>query len=158
MKSKNNLDEMQEQELLKIEHTGFWIAFWGLFAAIMIHFIVFRDDALVYAAGESVVFFLIAGWMVVQCQRHGIWDRRLQANAKTNLLLSLAAGLVCGLVSAFAVYRSFGLVSGALITLAISFIAAFILCFAALSLCAGLYNKRRRRLENEPEPEEAPIE
>ena len=27
---KSNLDEMQEQELLKVEHNGCWIAFWGL--------------------------------------------------------------------------------------------------------------------------------
>ena len=27
---KSNLDEMQEQELLKIEHNGCWLAFWGL--------------------------------------------------------------------------------------------------------------------------------
>ena len=33
---KSNLDEMQEQKLLKIEHNGFWFAFFGLFAAIMI--------------------------------------------------------------------------------------------------------------------------
>lgn len=25
---KNNLDEMQEQKLLKIEHNGMWFAFW----------------------------------------------------------------------------------------------------------------------------------
>ena len=27
---KSNLDEIQEQELLKIEHNGCWLAFWGL--------------------------------------------------------------------------------------------------------------------------------
>ena len=31
---KNNLDEMQEQELLKIEHNGCWLAFWGLLAVM----------------------------------------------------------------------------------------------------------------------------
>ena len=35
-RKKSNLDEMQEQELLKVEHNGCWIAFWGLLAAIYI--------------------------------------------------------------------------------------------------------------------------
>ena len=35
MKRKNNLDEMQEQKLKQIEHTGFWLFFWGLFAAML---------------------------------------------------------------------------------------------------------------------------
>ena len=29
-KMKSNLDERQELKLLKIEHNGCWIAFWGL--------------------------------------------------------------------------------------------------------------------------------
>ena len=33
---KNRLDEMQEQKLLKIEHNGCWLAFYGLAAVIMI--------------------------------------------------------------------------------------------------------------------------
>lgn len=33
---KNNLDEMQEQELLKIEHNGCWLAFWGLLAVMAV--------------------------------------------------------------------------------------------------------------------------
>ena len=32
---KNNLDERQEQIMLKIEHNGFWIAFWMLLAAML---------------------------------------------------------------------------------------------------------------------------
>ena len=31
---KNNLDEMQEQKLLHIEHNGCWLAFWALLAAM----------------------------------------------------------------------------------------------------------------------------
>lgn len=35
-KTESQLDEMQEQKLLKIEHTSFWLAFWGLVAAILV--------------------------------------------------------------------------------------------------------------------------
>ena len=33
---KNNLDEMQDRKLLKLEEYGFWIMFWALAAAIVI--------------------------------------------------------------------------------------------------------------------------
>lgn len=39
-RKKSNLDEMQEQELLKVEYNGCWIAFWGLLAAIIIQSIL----------------------------------------------------------------------------------------------------------------------
>ncbi len=39
-KRKNNLDERQEQRLLQIESSGFWLAFWGLLAAIVIQLFV----------------------------------------------------------------------------------------------------------------------
>ena len=32
---KSNLDERQEQGLLKIEHNGCWLAFWGLLIAML---------------------------------------------------------------------------------------------------------------------------
>ena len=35
-KTESNLDEMQEQKMLKIEHNGYWLGFWGLLAAILI--------------------------------------------------------------------------------------------------------------------------
>ena len=40
---RNNLDEMQEQKLKQIEHTGFWLFFWGLFAAIMVQSVFLTD-------------------------------------------------------------------------------------------------------------------
>ena len=43
-RKKSNLDEMQEQELLKVEHNGCWIAFWGLLAAIIIQSILFGSQ------------------------------------------------------------------------------------------------------------------
>ena len=35
-KMKSNLDERQELKLLKIEHNGCWIAFWGLLIVMLI--------------------------------------------------------------------------------------------------------------------------
>ena len=33
---KNNLDEQQEQKLLKIKSRGFWLAFWGLLIGLVV--------------------------------------------------------------------------------------------------------------------------
>ena len=48
-KMKSNLDERQELKLLKIEHNGCWIAFWGLLIVMAIQMIVGND---------SIIFWL----------------------------------------------------------------------------------------------------
>ena len=93
-RKKSNLDEMQEQELL--EHNGCWIAFWGLLAAIIIQSILFGSQDCKTLAGEGIVFIVLSIYIAVACVRRGIWDRRFQMNAKTNLILSAAAALVTG--------------------------------------------------------------
>ena len=90
MKGNNRLDEMQEQKLLKIEHVGVWIAFWGLFAAIVIQMITGGAGALLQIAGEITVFMLLAFYLLVACIKNGIWDRKLVPSLKTHLLISLA--------------------------------------------------------------------
>ena len=37
---KNNLDEMQDQKLLKLEEYGFWVMFWALVLSIVIQLII----------------------------------------------------------------------------------------------------------------------
>ena len=155
MKRKNNLDEMQEQKLKQIEHTGFWLFFWGLFAAIMVQSVFLTDMLPAAIAGEMIIFLPVCCWMVVQCLRHGIWGRRLKADPKTNLLASLVAGLVVGVVGSLTVYRNFGSLAGAAAAFVFGLLFAFGLCFALLSLCASVYKKKLRRLEKEPESGEA---
>ena len=154
MKLKNNLDEMQEQKLKQIEHTGFWLFFWGIFLAMMIQIAFFNNNMLL-AAGEAAVFFPVSIWMTVQCLRNGIWDRRLKADPKTNLLVSLAGGLIAGLFCAIPAYRNFGSLAGTLATFVIAFLFAAVACFAALSLSASIYKKKVSAMETEPESEEA---
>src|SRR3712207_7310302 len=56
MMKKNKLDEMQEQKLLKIEHNGMWIAFWGLLAAILFQTIFEKGNF----TGEWIVFMVMS--------------------------------------------------------------------------------------------------
>ena len=143
---KNNLDEMQEQALLKIEHNGCWLAFWGLLAVMAIQMVMGVPGT--QMLGEWIVFMVLALYLVIACLRKGIWDRHLKANRKTNLIISLLAGAAAGIVITVSnPYLSepldYVLVAG------ISGGFTFLLCFAALSISMELYKKRREKLEQE---------
>ena len=49
---KSNLDERQEQDLLKIEHNACWLAFWGLLAVLVVEFVVCGANRIEIFAGE----------------------------------------------------------------------------------------------------------
>lgn len=143
---KNNLDEMQEQELLKIEHNGCWLAFWGLLAVMAIQMVMGVPGA--QMLGEWIVFMVLALYLCTACLRKGIWDRHLKANWKTNLIVSLLAAVAAGiLVTLSNPYLSepldYVLVAG------LSGGCTFVLCFVALSLSMKLYKKRREKLDQE---------
>ena len=143
---KNNLDEMQEQALLKIEHNGCWLAFWGLLAAMALQMVMRVPGR--QMLGEWIVFMALSLYIVIACLRKGIWDRHLKANWKTNLIVSLLAAVATGiLVTLSNPYLSepldYVLVAG----LTGGF--TFVLCFAALSVCTKLYRNRRNKLDKE---------
>ena len=143
---KSNLDEMQEQALLKIEHNGCWLAFWGLLAAMALQMVMRVPGR--QMLGEWIVFMALSLYIVIACLRKGIWDRHLKANWKTNLIVSLLAAVAAGiLVTLSNPYLSepldYVLVAG----LTGGF--TFLLCFAALSVCTKLYRNRRNKLDKE---------
>ena len=143
---KSNLDEMQEQALLKIEHNGCWLAFWGLLAAMALQMMMRVPGR--QMLGEWIVFMALSLYIVIACLRKGIWDRHLKANWKTNLIVSLLAAVAAGIfVTLSNPYLSepldYVLVAG----LTGGF--TFVLCFAALSVCTKLYRNRRNKLDKE---------
>ncbi|MGC7869946.1 DUF6773 family protein [Desulfosporosinus sp. SYSU MS00001] len=143
---KNNLDEMQENKLLNIEHNGMWLAFWGLLAVIMIQICLGADFK--QFAGEWFIFMLLSIYTLISCIKNGIWDRRLKPNLKTNTFMSLLAGLAVFVIFGieFHVNNKHGLLvpSAALIG-----ISTFFLCLAALQFSSYLYKKRKEALEQE---------
>ena len=148
---KNNLDERQEQALEKIEGKGCWLAFWGLLIALLVQLVVFRTD-FKPMIGEAAVFLILSGYLAVGCLRLGIWDRRLQPNVKTNLLVSLVVALIVGAVNFVVILIRFpGETARGAITALICMGITFLFCFGVLSLFARVYKKRRQALESEPE-------
>ena len=153
MKRKSNLDERQEQKLLEIESHGCWLAFWGLLAAMVVQLVVYGFD-MASMAGEWIVFMALALYIAFACLKNGIWDRRLKANARTNLIVSLMAALGLGVVNFFAVWGKYPYKPvGAAAAGVISAVVTFVICFLGLSISSRVYTKRQKRLEQEPEDE-----
>ena len=148
---KSSLDEMQEAKLLGIEHNGCWLAFWGLLAAIVVQLFVFGMENFRYIAGEWVVFMALAVYLGEACLRNGIWDRRLKADRRTNLTISLIAGAAAGLIFAAVSLVRYHSVPGAIASFALLFVFVGICCFLALSLTAREYRKKLAQLENDGE-------
>lgn len=152
--NKNNLDEMQEQKLLQLESRGFWLIWWALLAAMAVQLLVYGVEAYHLLLGEWAVFMLSSVYMTAACIKQGLWDRKLKPNFRTNLLLSLLAGVVTGGFMGVYSYRSFGAAEAACWTVALVGGCTFLLCLLALSLSAAAYKKRRQQLDEGGEGEE----
>ena len=143
---KSNLDEMQEQALLKIEHNGCWLAYWGLLAVIAVQMLMGAPGS--QMLGEWIVLLVFCLYIAVACLRKGIWGRRLKAGWKTNLVGSLLAAVITGILVTL---------SNPYLTEPLDYVLVagltggftFVLCFAALSVCAKLYRNRRNKLDKE---------
>ena len=152
--NKNNLDEMQEQKLLRLESRGFWLIWWALLAAMAVQLLVYGMEAQRHLLGEWAVFMLSSVYMTAACIKQGLWDRKLKPDFRTNLLLSLLAGVVAGGFMGVYSYRSFGAAEAAWWTVAMVGGCTFLLCLLALSLSASAYKKRRQQLDKGAEGEE----
>lgn len=148
-KRKNNLDEMQEQKLLRIEHNGAWFAFWGLLIAILIQSLNGGANEFRNIIGELVVFLGLDLYLLVACMKNGIWDRKLRANTKTNIIVSLVGGTVVGLLYFISSYLKYHKLLGSIATGIIMLSMTAILTFIALSACVSIYKKRVKKLEED---------
>ena len=147
---KNNLDEMQEQELLKIEHNGCWLAFWGLLIAMIVESFAYGNMDFRTLAGEWIIFMVLSLYLAFACVRRGIWDRRLGMNTKTNLLISAAAGLVMGIFNAVIIFKNYHKPLGTFLAAVIVALITFVLCFVILSIMMKQTQKRKAAMEAEP--------
>ena len=147
-KTESNLDEMQEQKMLKIEHNGYWLGFWGLLVAILIQAAL--DPGNIRAMmGEFVVFTLMGAYMVLDCMRNGIWDRKLKPNWQTNLKASLLAGVLFDVYQGVRYYFRGQSIPGAIVNLIVNFLLISLSCFVLLQIMSILTKKRKQHLENQ---------
>ncbi len=150
MKSnKNILDERQEQILLRIEHNGCWLAFWGLLAAIIVQLILdvdFRN-----LAGEWIVFMLLSLYLSVGSIRQGIWDRRLKPDVSSIVVNSLISALALGILGFVLTVRRFpDKILGSMAAGIVYAVMAFVVCFVVMQLFACEFKRKQSKLEEEP--------
>ncbi len=145
---KSNLDEMKEQELLHIERNGCWLAFWGLFIAQAVQYVL-NEGSIREVAGEWIVFMILALYLAIACMRRGIWDRKLKPDFLTNFVISLIAGAFCGIVFFVKAYYDYGKMAGAIATGIVMLIAVFFCCLAGLSISAVVCKRKQAKLEAE---------
>lgn len=153
-KKRNLLDERQEQELLKIERRGFYLTFAGL-VGLEIIFSAMSDFP--GMMGTLALVLLVAIYVVAAEIRAGIWSRKLRADWKTNLLVSVAGGFGCFLVlTLIAAFVTGAENPAASLMLSASFgVGTGLLCFLILQLCAWACRHRVQELEEEEEEREA---
>lgn len=144
-KQTSNLDEMQEQKLLKIEHTGCWLAFWGLLSAILLQTVFFNDRTAML--GEYCVFMVLAAYLLFACIKNGIWDRKLRPSLKTNVICSASAGLVSGGVIFVHTFLNYRNLPSSFLSAALVFLSTFVLCIIALSAFAKIYQRKIEKIE-----------
>ena len=150
-KMKNNLDEMQELELLRIEHNGCWLAFWLLLAALVIQSIAFGSLDPRTLAGEWIVFMVLALYLAIACARRGIWDRRIPMTTRSNLIGSAIAAAFMGIFNAIVVFRHYRKPAGTAAAAAIIAVITFVLCFVLLTVMMKQTQKKKAAMEAEPE-------
>lgn len=143
---KNNLDEMQEQKMLKIEHNGFWLLYWGLFAALLIQAVLYRGD-LHAMTGELILLMAASVYVIIAELRAGLWSRNLKPNLKTNMVCSLVGAALVFVFSVVFYLRMEMPVWMVLLFAAIGAVCTFGLTLFLLQICAGRYRKRRSELD-----------
>lgn len=148
-KGKSQLDEMQEQNLRKLESWGFWLTWGALLLSIMIQMLIYKEEAGKYLKGEWIVFMVSNLYMVIGCVRLGIWSRRGIPSFKSLCLISLLAGLVTGIFVAVYNYLIYGDVLTALATVILASLFTFVLCLLVLVVSVSAYKKRRQKLDSE---------
>ncbi|MGN0334432.1 MAG: DUF6773 family protein [Lachnospiraceae bacterium] len=147
----NNLDERQEKQLLHIERNGCWFAFWALLISIFVQQSLFGITEIRAVAGEWIIFMVLALYLSVSCLKNGIWDRHLKANTKTNFIVSVVAAILFSAVFSIVNYLNYQEWPAAVTIFFVMSISIFVLCFAALSITAAMYNKRVKKLEEASE-------
>lgn len=146
---RRKVDERQEMELLKVEHTAFWITYWLLFAAIIIQETILQMPPEQLMA-EKIIFGAACLALFVGCIRKGLWSFQTQKvpGVKTFVVYSLigaAAGVAYGIYTVI----KFQLTEiPAIITIiCMDAVMIFVACFVLFLISGKLIKDRAKKLE-----------
>lgn len=149
---KKIVDERQEAELQKIEHYGFWIMFWALFAAIWYQ-IIFVENGIYMMWGEMIALLLGSGAIIAGCLKKGLWNYGSDPSLKNYMFYSIIFTVLYGVLFAIEKYRKYDYfkdnMKELLISTGIYSVFIFVLLFTILFICGTFVRKRRKKLEDE---------
>ena len=148
----NNLDEMQDQKLLKMEEYGFWIMFWALTIAIVVQLII--GSTLKEVVGEIAVLLIGSIYIAATSLKNGLWTRTSIPSMKGNAITSIVPAVLLAAIHIIKMIRSESFnTSNVLFTVAIM-VAVYVACFAVLEAFRAMYKKRRAELDDIDETSE----
>lgn len=146
---RTNLDEQQEQKLLRIESRGFWMAYWGIMIVLFINMIFVDNPIAIYSLWA--LFMLLSIIVGVSCIKEGIWDRRLDMSKKTTALLSLAGALIFAAIGIIFLLQRRDLTYKTFIGLALFVLILFSFLYLGLRAIARMVVKQQYKLNAEPD-------
>ena len=148
-KKRNNLDEQQELQMLKIESRGFWIAFWG---SLLVFFVqALSGGSAISVISSWVLFMAITCYISIASIKAGIWDRHMDMSRKTCVVVSFIAAVITGTFETLLLSRHAGLSARLFAVGAAVFAVTFILCYIALRVTAKVVKNRQNKLNAEPD-------
>ena len=149
---KKIVDERQEAELQKIEHYGFWVMFWALFAAIMYQ-ITFVENGISMILGEAIAILLGAVVIIAGCMKKGLWNYGSDPTMKNYLFYSIVFTALYGVLFGIEKYRNYDYfkenMKMLLISISIYMAGVFLFIFVLLFICGTFVRERRKKLEDE---------
>lgn len=143
------VDERQELELLKAEHTAYWVTFWLLFAAITVEQFIL-EVPFEQLIAEWCIFMISCIVLCVGCVRKGLWcfQTKKVPGVKAYVLYSLA-GAAMGVVFGIITVVKFEIKDIPVILAIIGLDAFFIFgaCFVLFLIVGGMAKSREKKLE-----------
>ncbi len=145
---KKQVDERQELELLKAEHTAYWVTFWLLFIAITVERFILQVP-LEQMMAEWCIFMISCIVLCVGCIRKGLWcfQTKKVPGVKAYIGYSLcgaAIGVVFGIITVIQFEIKEIPIILAIIGMDAFFI--FISCFVLFLIVGSMAKSREKKL------------
>lgn len=154
---KKEIDERQQADLNRVTSYGYWMAFYLLIAAILVEGVILSRPFREWAV-EWAVFMILAIYEVIACIRIGVWTETKQKPEKKDYVrYSLIGSVLFSAVFTLGYYfrlkpgnRTFEAIAS---MYAYWFILLTVLFLIAYFIGGGIYNRRKRKMEEELDKE-----
>lgn len=154
---KKEIDERQQADLNRVTSYGYWIAFYLLIAAILVEGIILNRPFREWAV-EWGVFMIIAVYEVIACIRIGVWtETRQKPEKKDYVRYSLIGSTLFSIVFTLGYYfrlkpenRTFAGIASMFVYW---FVLLTVLFLIAYFIGGGIYNRRKKKIEEELDKE-----